>query len=206
MVYPCVCVLSHFSHVQLCVTPWTVARQAPLSMGISRQEYWSGQPCPPPGDLPDPGIEPLSLRSPALVGKFPGSSAIWEAQYTHVVIVLKICISLFQRKKKKKNLIQNMISGHLPDKVLKCIVPNSSTNAITKLFLDIQKRDDVSDRITTISLITGHFIILINFFSLSFRPGCCLKCAPLILRHSLLSFLVERVRGPLHPVINSTFE
>ena len=45
------------------VTPWTVARQAPLSMGFPRQEYWSGSPCPPPGDLPDPGIKP---RSPAL--------------------------------------------------------------------------------------------------------------------------------------------
>ena len=47
----CTCVLSHFSHVQLFVTPWTVARQAPLSMGFSRQEYWSGLPCPPPGLL-----------------------------------------------------------------------------------------------------------------------------------------------------------
>ena len=45
------------------VTPWTVARQAPLSMGFSRQEFWSGLPCPPPGDLPDPGVE---FRSPAL--------------------------------------------------------------------------------------------------------------------------------------------
>ena len=51
----CIGVLSCFSHVQLFATPWTVARQAPLSMGFSRQEYWSGLPCPPPGDLPDPG-------------------------------------------------------------------------------------------------------------------------------------------------------
>ena len=51
------------SHVQLFVTPWTVAHQAPLSMGFSRQEYWSGLPFPSPRDLPDPGIEP---RSPAL--------------------------------------------------------------------------------------------------------------------------------------------
>ena len=56
------CVLSHFSRVQLCATPWTVAHQAPLSMGISRQEYWGGLPCPPPGDLPDPGTE---LEPPA---------------------------------------------------------------------------------------------------------------------------------------------
>ena len=52
------------------VTPWTVAHQAPLSMGFPRQEYWSGLPCPPPGDLPNPGIEPASLASPALAGGF----------------------------------------------------------------------------------------------------------------------------------------
>ena len=56
--------------VQLFATPWTVARQAPLSMGFSRQEYWSGLPCPPSGDLPDPGIEPASLTSSALAGGF----------------------------------------------------------------------------------------------------------------------------------------
>ena len=54
------CVLSHFSHSRLFVTLWTVVCQAPLSMGFSRREYWSGLPCPPPGDLPDPGIEPES--------------------------------------------------------------------------------------------------------------------------------------------------
>ena len=58
----CVCrVLSPFSRVWLFATPQTVAGQAPLSMGFSRQEYWSGLPCPPPGNLPDPGIEPMSL-------------------------------------------------------------------------------------------------------------------------------------------------
>ena len=51
-------VLSGFRRVQLFTTPWTVAHQALLSMGFSRQEYWSGLPFPPPGDLPDPGIEP----------------------------------------------------------------------------------------------------------------------------------------------------
>ena len=49
---------------------WTVAHQAPLSMGFSRQEYWSGLPCPPPVDLPDPGMEPKSLTAPALAGRF----------------------------------------------------------------------------------------------------------------------------------------
>ena len=48
------------SHVRLFVTPWSVAHQAPLSMGFSRQEYWSGLPFPSPGDLPDPGTEPGS--------------------------------------------------------------------------------------------------------------------------------------------------
>ena len=52
--------LSHLSRVRLFATLWTVALQAPLCMGFSRQEYWSGLPCPPPGDLPNPGIEPTS--------------------------------------------------------------------------------------------------------------------------------------------------
>ena len=57
--------------LQLCLTvaaPGTVACQAPLSMEFFRPEYWSGLPCPPPGDLPDPGIEPASLASPVLAG------------------------------------------------------------------------------------------------------------------------------------------
>ena len=71
--------LSCFSHVQLCATPWTAAFQVSLSMGFSRQEYWSGLPCPPPRDLPDPGIEPGSLPSPALAGGFFTINATWEA-------------------------------------------------------------------------------------------------------------------------------
>ena len=62
--------LSRFSCVQLFLTLWTIACQAPLSMGFSRNEYWSGLPCPPPGDLPHPRIEPTSLTSPALAGRF----------------------------------------------------------------------------------------------------------------------------------------
>ena len=58
--------------LQLCLfrTPWTVALQDPPSMGFSRQKYWNGRPCPLPGDFPDPGIEPVSLTSPALAGGF----------------------------------------------------------------------------------------------------------------------------------------
>ena len=68
--FVCGCVLSHFSHVWLCATPWTVTHQSPLSMGFSRQEYWSGLPCPPPGDLPEPGIKPSSPMSSALADGF----------------------------------------------------------------------------------------------------------------------------------------
>ena len=60
------CTLSHFSHVRLFATPWTVAHQAPLSMRFSRQEYFSWLPCPSPGDLPDPGIKSVSPVAPAL--------------------------------------------------------------------------------------------------------------------------------------------
>jgi len=66
--------LKSLSHVQLFVTPWTVARQAPLSMGLSRQEYWSGLPFPSPGDLPEPGIKPWSpaLQADSLLMEPPG--------------------------------------------------------------------------------------------------------------------------------------
>ena len=77
----CACMLSCFSCVRLFVTPWTVALQAPLSMGFPRQQYWSGLPLPPPRDLPDPGIEPVSLESPALTGGFFTTSISWETQW-----------------------------------------------------------------------------------------------------------------------------
>ena len=80
---------------QLFVILWTVARQAPLSMGFSRQEYWSGLPCPLPGDLPNPGIEPASLMSPALAGGFFTTIATWVA--------LLIGYTPIQNKKSFKN-------------------------------------------------------------------------------------------------------
>ena len=75
------CVL--LSHVTLFVTPWTVACQAPLFMGFSRQEYRSGLPFISPGHLPDPRIEPASLVSPALAGEFFTISTTWEALVPH---------------------------------------------------------------------------------------------------------------------------
>ena len=81
-----VCVLSHLSRVGLFVTLWTIARQAPLSMGFSRQEHWSGLPCSSLGDLPNPGIKPRSLTSPALAGGFFTTSASWENQVLNYVL------------------------------------------------------------------------------------------------------------------------
>ena len=74
--------LSCFSCVRLFVTLQSVACQAPLSMGFSRQEYWSGLPFPSPEDLPDPGTEPTSLMSPALAGRFFITSARAVLIYT----------------------------------------------------------------------------------------------------------------------------
>ena len=68
----------HAKLLQLCLTlcdPVNCSRQVPLSTGFSRQEHWSGLPCPPPGDLPDPGIEPASSMSPALAGSFVATTA-----------------------------------------------------------------------------------------------------------------------------------
>ena len=72
--------LSLFSRVQLFATLWTVAHQAPLSMGFSREESWSGLPFPSPGNLLHLGIEPASLLSSALAGMFFTTSTTWEAQ------------------------------------------------------------------------------------------------------------------------------
>ena len=69
------CMLIRFSHVWLSATLWTVACQALRSMGFSRQEYWNGLPCPPLGNLPDPGIKPVSLMSPALADRFFNTNA-----------------------------------------------------------------------------------------------------------------------------------
>ena len=88
------------SHVQLFVTPWIVARQAPLSMEFSRQEYWSGLPFPPSRDLPDPGIELTSLTSPALAGRFfttaPPGKLFNSNSITQISAVVSGSISLIQ--------------------------------------------------------------------------------------------------------------
>ena len=91
-----VCMFSCFSCVWLFATPWTVAHQAPLSMGFSRQEYWSELLCPPPGDLPDPGIE---LPSPGVAAEFLTHWASWEAcSSSDLTAFLKVLPTLLSRK------------------------------------------------------------------------------------------------------------
>ena len=79
------CMRSHFSHVWLFVTLQTVACQAPLSMGFSRQESWGGLPVPSPGKLPSPGTEPVSLMSPALGNEFFTTSTTREDFCRHLI-------------------------------------------------------------------------------------------------------------------------
>ena len=96
------CTISCFSHVCLFVTLWTVACQAPLSMGFSRQECWSRLPFPSSGDPPDPGMEPASLTSPALAGRFfttgPGvlKDFIYLFIYFYYGLSLKSLLNLLQ--------------------------------------------------------------------------------------------------------------
>ena len=78
--FPMCCVLSYSSCVWRFATLWTWSPPGSSVHGILRQEYWNGLPCPPPVDLPNPGIEPESLLSPTLAGGFFTTSATWEAQ------------------------------------------------------------------------------------------------------------------------------
>ena len=109
--------LSHFNHVQLFATPWTVVHQAPLFMGFSRQEYWSGLPCPPPGDLPDPGIEPVSLMSPAWAGGFFTTNATWGLViWFHANSNLLSATSLHMEGRAHRDLSWNLPNVSLPER------------------------------------------------------------------------------------------
>ena len=92
----CVCARTCAKLLQSCLTlmiPWTVAHQVPLSMGFSRQEYWNGMPFIPPGELPNLGIEPASLMSPALTDGFFTTSTIRKAQRSFYLIA--VALSMF---------------------------------------------------------------------------------------------------------------
>ena len=84
----------HSRHVLLFAILWSTAHQSPLSMGFSRQDYWSGLPFPSPGDLPDPRIEPESLKSPVLTGRFFTISTTWNIIGLILCLTVLICILL----------------------------------------------------------------------------------------------------------------
>ena len=112
------------------MTAWNVAHQAPLSMGFSRQEYWSGLPCPAPGNLPDPGIKPSFLMSPALAGRFFTTSATREAR-SFLVGSLNVWASLVVQIVKNLLIMQEARVRSLSweDPLEKGMAPHSSTLA-----------------------------------------------------------------------------
>ena len=112
------CTLSHFTCVPLFVTLWTVARQAPLSTGFSRQEYWSGLPCPPPEDIPCPGLEPVSLTPPALEDRFFTTTITWETLYMLII------------KHESYTLLEMQLLRRWEVSALKEVFPNTITACI----------------------------------------------------------------------------
>ena len=106
----CSRVLGCFNHVQLFVTPWSIAHYAPLLMEFSRQEYCSGLPCCPPGDLPDPEIKPTSLTSPALAEEFSTISAIWEAPHLLWKVLTSLEYDTLLRWLRQENLQAESLS------------------------------------------------------------------------------------------------
>ena len=112
--YVCTCANS----LQSCLTPWNpmdhIAHQASLSMAFSEHE-WSGLPCPPPGDLSDPGIKPMSLTSPALAGRFFTTSATWEALHSVQFSPLNILVfpALVHQNRSRFALIQEIVFNSL---------------------------------------------------------------------------------------------
>ena len=84
--------VGRFSCIRLFATLCAIACQFPLCLGFSRQEYWTGLPCPPPGDLTNLRIEPMSLKSPTLAGMFFTTSTAWEAHYMHYVHIYELLL------------------------------------------------------------------------------------------------------------------
>ena len=103
------------SRVRLFVTPWTVAYQAPLSMGFSRQEYWSGLPFPSPGDIPNSGIEPWSpaLQADALISELREKGNAKECSNYHTIALIshasKVIVKILQAR------LQQSVNHELPD-------------------------------------------------------------------------------------------
>ena len=117
---PHACMPSHFSCVWLFAT--TDSCQTPLSIGFSRQEYWSGSPCLPPGGLPDPGIESVSLKSPALNRRIFTTRATWDDQLISCeqLAVSRIDICLLKKKntQKRKSVLCTLFFPAIVNKVI----------------------------------------------------------------------------------------
>ena len=107
----CACLLSCFGSVQLFVIPWTAACQPPLSMGFSRQEYWSELSCPPPGDFPNPGTEPASPNAICKMFFFslgildPAPFSAWS-YVNHIYVYMYIALSEVSRTSVYYHLLQ----------------------------------------------------------------------------------------------------
>ena len=123
------------SHVRLFTTPWTVACQAPLSIGFPRQESWSGLPFPFPGDLPDPGIEPRSPVSPALTGRFfttepPGT--LIDGMYLTIINSIQYSLSIHRDLVPGPTTVRVLVSQSCPTLCnhMDCSLPGSSIHGI----------------------------------------------------------------------------
>ena len=144
MIQLCVCVCVCVCKVaQSCLfaTLWTLARQASLAMGFSRQEYWSGLPCPPPENLPNPEIDHVSFVSPALANEFFTTNTTWEAPYTYIFFFIFFSIMVYYRIFHTVLCAMQLSLFHCIYNTLHSLIPNSLSSApplsLTFYLLDI---------------------------------------------------------------------
>ena len=144
--------LCHFCHVRLFATLWSVAHQAPLSMGFSGKDYWSGLPRPPPGDLPDPGIKPVSLTYPALAGRFFTTRATWEAPHLSKDCGLSRCkTSHCPRSSPSQSSEEGLLDSSPLQRTVSLNPPNSSK---TRLSANSLRRNGGSEKLIHLPKVT----------------------------------------------------
>ena len=139
--------LSRFSHIWLCVTLWTVVHKTPLSMGFSKQEYWSGLPCPPPGDLPNPGVEPAPLMFPALGDGFFITSTTWK-DLNDIGDFLWLCLlSVSLRPKEEKEYkVKSKVYGAWTDSTWKRFLSlcDHTKSHLGNKFTQVMKKEELT--------------------------------------------------------------